>query len=382
MPAPLSRSRRDSRDARGRGREDLTIVTCGVKANCIDRNGIQRILVRATNWIGDAVMTTPAIGLVRAAFPDARITILANPMVAELFSPHPWVDEVIVYDRAERHKGVSGRFRLASELKQRQFDLAVLLQDAFDAALITWLAGIPRRLGNRSDGRGFLLTHGFPMSLQPQGEHQTVNYLAMLRHFGISGNDQGQLLATTSDEDLGMAKRLENRGIAPSDFVVGINPGATYGSAKRWYPERFAAVAAELAVAWDARVVITGGPGEIAIAADIERELSGSCVNLAGTMTVRELMALIKRCDFFITNDSGPMHIAAAFGVPLVAIFGPTDHASTYPLAEHAIVVRETVACAPCMKRECPTDHRCMTSVTPEVVVAAALELQRRVSLG
>ncbi len=167
-------------------------------------------------------------------------------------------------------------------------------------------------------------------------------------------------------------------GIVKSDFVLGINPGATYGSAKRWDPDRFAEVARTLAAEWGAKVVITGGPGETAIAADIERELGGNCLNLAGRTSVRELMALIKRFNFFITNDSGPMHLAAAFGVPLVAIFGSTDHSTTYPLSDTAIVVRESVECAPCMKRECPTDHICMKSVMPETVIEKALELNRK----
>ncbi len=343
-------------------------------------NGIERILIRATNWLGDAVMTTPAIGAIRAAYPAARITLLANPMVAELFSPHPWVDDTLVYDRKGRHKGVTGRWKLASELRTEGFDLAVLLPDSFDSALITWLARIPRRMGNRSDGRGFLLTHGFPLAMQPKGEHQSANYLAMLSHFGITGARPCQMLVITASEEKKIAERLSAHGIAENDFVLGINPGATYGSAKRWYPERFAAVARELETEWGARIVITGGPQEAAIAADIEQALFGNCANLAGRTSVRELMALVKRCDFFITNDSGPMHLAAAFGVPLVAIFGPTDHATTYPLTDGAVILRKETVCAPCMKRDCPTDHRCMTVVTPADVVAAAVELRQRLA--
>ena len=344
-----------------------------------DRSEIKNILVRSTNWVGDAVMTTPALGAIRQSFPDARIAILANPVVAPLFSPHPWVDEVAIYDRKGLHKGLIGRFRLASELRERRFDLAILLQNAFDAAFITWLARIPHRMGNKSDGRGFLLTHGFPLALQPREEHQSANYLAMLRYFDITCPKPRQLLVTTDIEELAMAERLAEAGILASDFVLGINPGATYGSAKRWTPDGFAGVAEELAAAWGAKVVITGGPGEVDIAADIEKGIAENCVNLAGKTTIRELLALIKRCDFFITNDSGPMHVAAAFDVPLVAIFGPTDHTTTYPLAEHAMVVRESVDCAPCLKRECPTDHRCMTAVTAEDVLMAAQELRNRV---
>jgi heptosyltransferase-2 len=206
--------------------------------------------------------------------------------------------------------------------------------------------------------------------------HQSQNYLALLAHFGITGTSKAQLLVTTNAEDASIASRLAENGITGSDFVLGINPGATYGSAKRWYPDRFAAVAHAISEKWGAKVVITGGPGEAAIASDIERELAGYCLNMAGKTSVRELMALIKRCNFFITNDSGPMHLAAAFGVPLVAIFGSTDHSTTFPLSDSAVVVRESVDCAPCMKRECPTDHRYMLSVNVEDVVNAATEFR------
>jgi heptosyltransferase-2 len=164
--------------------------------------------------------------------------------------------------------------------------------------------------------------------------------------------------------------------------VLGINPGASYGSAKRWYPERFAGVASHLATEWSAKVIIFGGPGETEIAADIEKDLKGTAINLAGKTSMRELMALIKRCNFFITNDSGPMHIAAAFDVPLVAIFGSTDHTGTSPYSKNAVVVRSDVECAPCKLRECPTDHKCMTSVTEDAVITAATGLLNRLRHG
>ena len=340
-------------------------------------HNIKKIFIRSVNWIGDAVMTLPAIGTIREFFPAAEITILANPLVAELFASHPWIDRVIVLDEGAAHKGVTGRLRLAGEVRKCSFDLAVILPNSLNSAVVPWLAGIPARLGKTGDGRTLLLTHRFPRSLQPHGVHQSQNYLALLEHFGITGGIKQQLLVTTDDEDAAIASRLAGNGIEKGDFVLGINPGATYGSAKRWYPDRFAVVALTLAAAWRAKVVITGGPGEAAIAGDIERDLAGNCLNMAGRTSVRELMALIKRCNFFITNDSGPMHLAAAFGVPLVAIFGSTDHSTTYPLSDSAIVVRESIDCAPCMKRECPTDHICMKAVMPETVIKKALELNR-----
>jgi heptosyltransferase-2 len=343
----------------------------------LGKKQIRSILVRVTNWIGDAVMNTPALSAIRETFPEAVITVLATPAVAGLFSSHDWVDELLVYDKKGRHAGIAGKWRLARELRSRRFDLAILLQSAFDAALIARLAGIPRRMGNKSDGRGLLLTHGFPHRLLGDRLHHVDNYLEMLKYFGIEAKEKRQLLCVTQAEEAAAAATLERAGIMPGDFLIGVNPGAAYGSAKRWYPDRFAAAAGTLAQKWQAKILVLGGPGEVAIANDIEAALPEGCLNMAGKMTVRELMALIKSCDFFISNDSGPMHIAAAFQVPLVAIFGSTDHKTTYPFSENSLVVRKQIDCAPCLKRECPTDHRCMTEVSAADVVEAAERLYK-----
>ena len=339
-------------------------------------------MIRAVNWLGDAVMTTPALGVIRKSFPAARLTILANPVVAEMFSPHVWIDEVIVYDKKGIHAGFSGKLMLAAELKARHFDLAILLQNAFDAALITWLARIPLRIGYQSDGRGLLLTEAAVLTTASKSLHHVDYYLAMLEFFGIKDSDRKLSLTVTTQEDEAAAALLAEAGVGKDDFLLGINPGASYGAAKRWYPERFAEVAKTLSSRWGAKVLVTGGGGEKAIAADIASLLEGRCLNMAGKTDVRMLMALLKRCDFLVTNDSGPMHIAAAFGVPLVAIFGPTDHMTTSPLSESAVVVRKETECAPCLLRECPTDHICMTAVMAEDVVSAALEVRQKFSRG
>jgi heptosyltransferase-2 len=335
----------------------------------------RKILIRAVNWVGDAVMSTPAIGNIRQSFPQAEITLLANPLVAQLFSPHEWVDRVMVFDRNGLHRGISGRIRLAAELRKQNFDAAIILPNSFDSALVPWLAGIPFRMGKCSDGRSLLLTHRYnPAAITP-ARHEVEYYLDLVRSCGLTGDVAVPKLFVTSDEELEAAALLDSSGIQADDFVIGINPGATYGSAKRWYPDRFADVARRLADEWSARIVIFGGPGETGIADEIEGHLQGVCLNLAGKTNLRELMALIRRCDFFITNDSGPMHIAAAFDVPLVAVFGSTDHATTSPYTKRAVIVRKNVECAPCKLRECPTDHRCMTEVTADAVVRAAFAL-------
>lgn len=345
----------------------------------INKSDIKNILIRSTNWLGDAVMTTPAMQAVRETFPAARITVLANPLTAPIFQPHPAVDEVLIYDRKGRHSGLKGRLVLAAELRRQGFDLAILLQNAIDAAVIAWLARIPRRIGFATDGRGFLLSHAVRVDGAVRRLHHVDYYLYMLEQFGIAGTGKQLMLATTAEEDAALAALLASHGIAPGDTLLAINPGASFGSAKRWYPERFAKVAEELSLSWGAKVVITGGSGETGIAAEIESSMANACLNMAGKTDVRGLMALIKRCDFMITNDSGPMHVAAAFGVPLVAIFGSTDHTTTYPFSDRAVVVRSEADCAPCLKRECPTDHRCMEMVKADEVVDAALRLRERV---
>ncbi len=340
-----------------------------------------RILIRAVNWIGDAVMTTPAIGAIREHFPQAEITLLANPLVAKLFSPHEWVDRTIEFDRNGLHRGIMGRLRLAALLRKEAFDAVVILPNSFDSALVPWLAGIPVRLGKNSDGRGLLLTGRYSPGKQSHFGHEVEYYLDLVRSFGIASQSKVPRLMLTPTEEKTAATRLAEHGIQPGDFILGINPGAAFGSAKRWYPDRFAETARRLADKWNARVLIFGGSGEADIAAEIEQQLAGNSINLAGATTVRELMALIRRCNFFITNDSGPMHIAAAFNVPLAAIFGSTDHTGTAPYTERAVIVRKDVPCAPCKLRECPTDHQCMTAVTADDVVAAACGLMDKIGI-
>jgi heptosyltransferase-2 len=340
-----------------------------------DPDNTRKILIRSVNWVGDAVMTTPAIGVIRRHYPKTEITILANPIVAPLFSPHDWVDRVIVFDRAGRHKGVTGRLRLAGELRRESFDLAIILPNSFDSALVPWLAGIPVRLGKNSDGRGLLLTGRYSPGKDVVISHEVHYYLDLLRHFGIAGDSGGLQLFCSLAEEETANQRLAGYGITEDDFLVGINPGAAFGSAKRWYPDRFAEVATRLAAEWNAKIVVFGGPSETGISAEISRNISGTCIDLVGKTGMRELMALIRRCNFFVTNDSGPMHIAAAFGVPTVAVFGSTDHATTSPYSDRAAIVRKDTPCAPCKLRECPTDHCCMTAVTADDVVQAALKL-------
>lgn len=339
--------------------------------------------MRAVNWLGDAVLTTPALGALRRARPQMKVTLAANPAVAELLRLHPDVDEILVYDRRGADTGAIGLARMAHRLRRGRFDAALLLQNAFDAALLAFLAGIPARMGYARDARRLLLTRAVPVTEEILALHHADYYLRLLVELGLPPPDRPALRLRVSEEEReAMAARLLREGAPEGRPILGINPGATFGSAKRWFPERFAAVADALAGEWGASVVLMGSVPETPLSAEIAAAMMRKPVDLSGRTTIRELMALLSHCSFLVTNDSGPMHIAAAFRVPQVAIFGPTDWRATSPWTSLAKIVRVDVDCSPCRKRECDRGHECMVGVTADMVVSAARTLRAEVAGG
>nr|WP_320115684.1 lipopolysaccharide heptosyltransferase II [uncultured Desulfuromonas sp.] len=338
-------------------------------ATCLTLQSPRRIVVRGTNWIGDAVMTTPALSALRACYPETEIVMLANPLVAELFRVHPAIDRVMVYDRKGSHKGVRGFLAMANELRREKFDIAVLLQNAIEAALLAFAAGIPCRAGYTTDGRRLLLNAPVSVTAADKLLHHTDYYLQLLRRLGIEGGDGRLCLAIDQQEQAWAESVLGN------NRIIALNPGAAYGSAKRWIPERFAEVADQLAERYQARILLTGGPGETEIGQDIATAMNHAVINMVGQTTVRQMMALLANSSLLVTNDSGPMHVASAFDIPIVAVFGSTDHTTTCPASERVRIVRKDTECAPCLLRQCPTDHRCMTAIEASDVIEAACEL-------
>ncbi len=338
------------------------------------RESVKRLLVRTPNWIGDAVMSEPALSAVRKLFPSAEITWLAKPAIAELFQGHPACDKVVVYEDRGRHSGITGKWALAEMLRGQRYELAILLQNAFEAAMLAFLSGIPRRFGYATDGRKCLLSD--PVVKPTTTRHQVDYFLDMLRPLGVEGQASAPQLYLTAQEEREREQRLAQFGFTEADCLVGLNPGSIYGGAKRWLPDRFAETADRLVRESGAkriRVVMVGARGEETLGQAIAERMATKPIVLSGRTSIRQLMAVIKRCSLFITNDTGPMHIAAAFGVPVVAIFGPTDWRTTAPLGAAHSIVRHEVECAPCLLRECPIDHRCMTRVTVDEVCEAAL---------
>lgn len=343
------------------------------------RDPPRTILVRAPNWIGDAVMFEPALGALHTLFPQAELTLLAKPPVAELFAKDPKIAHRLIYDDTGEHAGITGKWALAGTLRRYRFEMAVLFQNAFAAAFITWLAAIPRRYGYVTDGRALLLTDPVAVPDRQGQLHQVEYYWNLLKPLGLVGAAPRPTLVVSPEEDQALTMRLSAAGINPTDLIIGMNPGSTYGGAKRWLPDRFAEVARKVAsqvaqeVGRPVSVVILGAKGEESLGNSIATMLEKPAVVLSGATTIRELMATVKRCCLLLTNDTGPMHIAAACGVPVVAVFGPTDWRTTSPYGQPHSVVRESVDCAPCLLRECPIDHRCMTRVSVEQVYEASL---------
>jgi lipopolysaccharide heptosyltransferase II len=326
-----------------------------------------RVMVRATNWLGDAVMSLPALRAIRHVFPHAQVAVVAKPWVTDLYARETAIDRVIPYDAA----GFGAKHEFAMRLRAERFDCAILLQNAFEAAWMAWIARIPERIGYRRDGRGLLLTRAIPAP--EAGEiprHERFYYLELLRraelmeHFPECGPIRLEGIGAAREAGL---HRFAEIGIAAP--VIGISPGAAYGSAKRWLPDRFAETARRLSGSF----VVFGSAAERSLCAQVAAACGGR--SLAGETTLREFIELAAACRLFLTNDSGAMHVASAAGVPTVAVFGATDDTTTGPAGPLARVVRAHAECSPCLLRNCPIDHRCMTRVTTDEVAGAALQL-------
>ncbi len=337
----------------------------------------RHMLVRGTNWIGDVIMSLPAISAVKGASPDTKITVLAKPWVADLYRLCPDVDEVILFRSPGVHDGLMGKWRLAMDLKSRGFDAALLLQNAIEAAIITSLAGIPVRAGYRTDGRGMLLTRPVKVRRGVKTVHQSRYYLEMVKACGFDcdpGEPSIQPDETSLEKSLHLLKK---EGVSEEDLLVGMAPGAAYGPAKMWRPERYAAVADRLIEQFSCRVLLFGSGGDRRQAEIVEAHAERPLLNVAGKTSLAEAIALMSRCRLFISNDSGLMHVAGALGIPLVSIFGSTNPNTTSPAGKRSVVIYKHVECSPCLEKTCPKDFRCMNLISIDEVYHKAETMLR-----
>ncbi len=345
----------------------------------------KKILVRGTTWLGDAVMTIPALLRLRAAFPDSHITLLAPPRAAEVFTGVPQVDEIYSYRRKE--EGARAFVNAMKYMRREQYELTLLFQNAFEAALLAFLGGAKTRVGFDTQGRGVLLTHRLPRTELHRNRHQTYDYLDIViaaeraclgRELAIDLRHIPALVAV--DTQLQAAAKLfaaYSISLGKQKLIV-LNAGATNSRAKCWPENYFAVLADRFVNELGAKILLIGAGSERENAERIIAQMQhkSAATNFAGVTSIPELIGLLAHSDLLVTNDTGPAHVGAALGIPTLTIFGPTNEFETAPLGVHAELIREDgIECARCMHRDCPIDHRCMTRIAVATVVEKSFSL-------
>ena len=349
----------------------------------------QRILVVQPNWVGDTVLAVPTLRALRQLYPAAQISYLLRRYVKPLFMGMPWCDRLITYRTGKtKAKAGKGLIDLAARVRAGKFDMAVLLPNSFKSALICKLAKIPRVVGYGRDGRGLLL-HDRLLAAKDRGKYVPTPilryYLGIAQYLGARHPDVNLELFVTPAERADARRVLTRAGLdadisrpaaAGQPPLVILNPGAQYGEAKCWLPENFAALADRFIDELGATVLLSGSPRERRLIEIIQRHMKHAAVDLSTKgMDLGSLKEIIRRCDLMVTNDTGPRHIAAAFGIPVVTVFGPTHPEWTeIDYARERKVMVKTF-CGPCQKKKCPLDHRCMTRISAKMVFDTATEL-------
>jgi len=333
------------------------------------KKGPRKILLRVPNWVGDALLTTPIIHSIKKSFPDAALIGLARPWVASLFESCPDLDGLIHYQKAGPHQGLKGKVQLAQQLREHNFEAVIHFPHSFESAWISYLSRIPVRIGFATEGRGFLLTHKLRPTKALKMEHQVAYFYHLLEPLGLlispSPRKNPLCLKIPSGDQRQAEARLAGLGIRSGDFLIGLAPGAIYGSAKCWPFDRFEALAKKLHQSWRAKVLLLGTAGD-ALSGSIKESPYYS--NLVGKTSLREALALIRNCRFMVCNDSGLMHAACALKIPMVALFGPTDAQRTGPWGKNFRVIKKDFPCSPCLKKTCPETKTCLEAIGVEEV--------------
>ncbi|MEI6125816.1 MAG: lipopolysaccharide heptosyltransferase II [Pseudomonadota bacterium] len=338
----------------------------------------RNILIRCPNWVGDLVMCTPALRSIRRQYPDAEISVMVKPSLKKIIEQLPFFDAIIEYEPRGKDRGIKNYIALVRTLRARHFDLGIAMTSSFSSAQLLFLSGIPVRVGYDRNARGWLLTHR-KKPLREKGRIVPVNKvkldLGLCEFLGCADLTTQPELATSKEAEAWVDAFYRRQGIQDAHFTVAVIPGATFGPSKCWKQEYFARVADALIKAYNAQVLILPGPGELDIARSIIKNMKERPVAMGDTIVPLDvLMALVRRCSLLITNDTGPRHFGVAFDKPVIVIMGSTDARHTDCNLEKTTVLQEKVECGPCHLRECPSDHRCMTRITPEMVLEAARE--------
>lgn len=337
----------------------------------------KNILVKMPNWLGDAVMATPILADLRAYFPGATITVMCQSNVAPLFTFDPNANEILSYKRPSGWIHRRKHFEIIENIRKGKYDLGILLTNSWSSAWWLWRGRVENRIGYAANLRSMLLNKSVPYPKNIETQHLVKTYKMLLAPLGIPLSDTPPKLYLSPKEIQEAHDMLVRLGIDPSkNSIIGINPGAAYGSAKCWLPERFIELTKKLVEDKNVRVLYFGDPTGTPLVNNICSHFSEQVYNLAGKTTIRELMALINCCSAFLTNDSGPMHIAAALKTPLLALFGSTNEVKTGP-SPLGQVIHKHVECSPCYKRVCPIDFRCMKGIEVDEVYHGLLKVLR-----
>lgn len=337
-----------------------------------------KILIRSTSWIGDSIVSIPALRELRRIFPSSKLVLLVKPWVRDVYLDADFVDDVLIHEG-----GNKGAFKTILEIRKGSFDAAILFQNAFIAAALTYLAGIPVRIGFPTDHRRLLLTHPLNLAESIRRTHQIFYYLNIaskveelfLGRSRVNFQAPDYRLPVSEGRQAKAKEYLHSLGLDASRKLIAISPGATNSRAKQWPADRFAGIGDRLAKDCKCNVVIVGAPSEKALGETIAGRMQHPPALLAGRTSLAESIAILSICDLVISNDTGPAYLSAALRRPTLTIFGPTDFNMICPTSDTAHIVRSPVHCAPCMLRDCPTEHECMTGVTVDMAYRRAADL-------
>jgi heptosyltransferase II len=354
-----------------------------VRERPVQAEKIKCVVVRGTNWVGDAVMTVPALRALRRLLPRAHITLATRPWAKGLFADADFIDDLLLYERPARD--LRAVFRQMREWRRRRFDLAVLFQNAFEAAFIAAGVRVPIRVGYATDNRRALLTHPLALPAWRSERHEVFYYLNIVAELEqlldganeVLSQEPAYALSVSPERQVAARALLNAKGAQATRKLVALCPGSTNSRAKRWPAERYAELADKFIEEAGAQVLLIGAADELEVSLKVQAAMRGRPLLLTGETDLAEAVAILSLADALVTNDTGPAHIAAALGRPTLVIFGPTDPRTTRPFSRAAEIIRRPPDCAPCMLRDCPIDHRCMTSITPEEVFARACALMQ-----
>lgn len=335
----------------------------------------KKILVVRTDRLGDVVLTTPALRALRENCPQSHIAIMVSPHTRELLDDNPYIDEVIVYDKDKKDKRVIGFLKFVMALKKKRFDLAIVLHAKKRTELITFLADIPKRIGYGNRKFGFLLTDRIPDTRHLGLKHEIDYCLDILTKLGLAITDRRPYIALKKESLEWADEFLKTQSIAGHDKIAGLHPGASCPS-KRWLRDRFVVLANRLVEDYGFKIIIVAhGKENVAIADELAKNIRYPVINLAGKLTLSQLAAVLKRCAIFISNDSGPVHIASAVGTPVISIFGRNQAGLSPlrwgPVGERDKYLHKEVGCSVCLAHKCEISFDCLKAITVDDVLKA-----------